>query len=116
MENEKYRKFLEHQSVGKPLHKRVSAEKILLNIPVREVEESPRDESINILDSILLGREIDKNVTVDRRAASLLRYRLDLLEKENLQMKEKIRLMKMAIIIMAVTLFSTLIYLIMHLM
>ena len=115
MESEKYRKFLEHQAIEKPLHKRISTEKILFNIPIREVEKPPRDESVNILDSILLGKEIGQNITIDRRAASLLRYRLDLLEKENLQMKEKIRLMKIVIAFTMAALFSILIYLILYL-
>ena len=78
------------------------------------MEESPRAESSDILDSVLLGKEMSQSVTVDRRAASLLRYRLDLLEEENLNMQKKIRFMKILIILMAATILSLSVYLILH--
>jgi len=115
MESEKYKEFLKHQAGKRPLHKNASTEKIILEVSRENIEEAYGDESSDILDSILLGKEMSRSVTVDRRAASLLRYRLDVLEEENLHMQKKIRLMKIIILLMVAVIFSLCIYLMLHL-
>jgi len=114
MKSEKYKEFLKRQAVKRPLHRNVSTEKISLKIPGENVEKTYGGGSSNILDSILLGKEINQSVTVDRRAASLLQYRLNVLEEKNLQMQRRIRLMKMVIILMAVVIFSLVIHLMLY--
>jgi len=111
MKSEKYIEFLKRQAVKRPLHRNVSTEKIILKVPRENVEKTYGDGSSSILDSILLVKEMSQSVTVDRRAASLLQYRLNVLEEENLHMQRRIRLMKMIIILMAVAIFSLCIYL-----
>ena len=111
MKSEKYIEFLKRQAVKRPLHRNVSTEKIILGIPRKDIEKSYGNKASDILDSVLLGREMSQSVTVDRRAASLLQYRLNMLEEENLHMQRKIRLMKMTIMIMAAAIFSLCIYL-----
>ncbi|HIE19070.1 TPA: hypothetical protein EYP75_05030 [Candidatus Bathyarchaeota archaeon] len=115
MESKKYKEFLEHQAGKRPFHKNVSTEKIIFQVSREKMEESSRNESSDILDSVLLGKEMSQSVTVDRRAASLLRYRLDLLEEENLNMRKKIRFMTVIVILMAATIFSLCVYLILRL-
>jgi len=114
MESKKYKEFLERQAGKRPFHKNVSTEKVIFKFSRGKMEESPRAESSDILDSVLLGKEMSQSVTVDRRAASLLRYRLDLLEEENLNMQKKIRFMKILIILMAAAILSLSVYLILH--
>ena len=109
MESEKYREFLKHQSGKRPLYKSVSAEKIILG-----VSQENREESSDILESILLDKKLSQSVTVDRKAASLLRYRLEMLEEENLQMHRKIRFMKIIIALMMSVTLSLLVYLILY--
>jgi len=116
MESKKYKEFLKHQAVKRPLHRDASAEKIILGISQESRRKTREDDSSDILDSILLGREMSQSVTVDRRAASLLRYRLNMLEEENLHMRKQIRFMKIAIILMVVTVFSLCVYLALCLM
>jgi len=115
MESKKYKEFLKRQAAKKPLQKNVSTEKIILGIPRENVEKDYGDESSNILDSILLGKKMGQSVTIDRRSASLLQYRLNVLDEENLRMQRKIRLMKMTIILMAAAILSLCAYLISYL-
>ena len=115
MESKKYREFLKRQSVKSPLHRDVSTEKIIVGISQESRRKFYEDDSSDILDSILLGREMSQSVTVDRRAASLLQYRLNVLEEENIHLRRQNKFMKIIIIIMGVTIFSYSIYLLMHL-
>ncbi len=115
MESEKYREFLKRQAGNRPLPRNISTEKMIFSVPKQSIEEPARDESSDILDSIFLGKEMSQSVTVDRKAASLLRYRIDALEEENLQMRRKVRLMKMILIFMAAVIFSLCVYLVLYL-
>ena len=116
MESEKYKKFLERQALNRPIHGNVPEEKIILEISREKMEEASGDGSSDILDSIFLGKEMSRSVTVDRRAASLLRYRLDMLEEETLQMQKKIKFMKRIIALMAAAIFSLCVYMALSLM
>jgi len=111
MKSEKYREFLKHQAGKRPLRKSVSTERIILGVPHENIERTYGDRSSSILDSILLGKKMSQSVTVDRRAASLLQHRLNVLEEENIRMQRKIRFMKITIILMAAAFLSLCIYL-----
>jgi len=111
MESERYREFLKYQAGKRPLRKSVSTERIILRVPQENIERSYGERTSNILDSILLGKRMGQSVTVDRRAASLLQHRLNVLEEENAEMQRKIKLMKITIIFMAAAFFSLCIYL-----
>jgi len=116
MESEKYKEFLKHQAVKRPLHREASKEKMLIGISRESERKAYRDEASDILDSILLGKEMNQSVTVDRRAASLLQYRLNVLEEENLYLQRRIGRMKVIIVLMAATIFSLSVYLMLYFM
>ena len=115
MESEKYRKFLRYQAGKRPIRKSVSTNKMILKIPGDDMAETSRGRLSDILDSILLGKEMGENITVDRRAASLLSYRLSMLEEENLQMRRKIRSLKVIIGSLAAAIASLSAYIILYL-
>jgi len=115
MESEKYRKFLRYQAGKRPIRKSVSTNKMILKIPGDDMTETSRGRLSDILDSILLGKEMGENITVDRRAASLLSYRLSMLEEENLQMRRKIRSLKVIIGSLAAAIASLSAYIILYL-
>jgi len=115
MENEKYREFLKKRAESRPLYKDVLGEKIIFEVPKEEMEEKRQSGLSDILESILLGREVGCNVTMDREAASLLKYRLDMLEEENAQMRKRMKLMKVMIAFLASFILMVFAYIIMHL-
>ncbi|RJS88007.1 hypothetical protein CW705_09660 [Candidatus Bathyarchaeota archaeon] len=115
MESEKYREFLKKRAENRPLYKNILGEKIIFEVSKEEREEKHQRGSSDILESILLGREIGRNVTVDREAASFLQYRLDMLEEENAQMRRRMRFMKIMIVFLAFSTFVTFAYMIMRL-
>jgi hypothetical protein len=116
MESEKYREFLKRQAVKRPIQRNASTEKIILKIPGQNrIDETSGGGTSDILDTILLGKEMGENITVDRRAASLLRFRLNVLEEENLQMQRKIRSLTIINAILAVAVLLLFLYILLNL-
>jgi hypothetical protein len=115
MESEKYREFLKNQAVKRPIQRNASPEKIILKIPGQNKIETSGGGTSDILDSILLGKEMEENITVDRRSASLLRYRLNVLEEENLRMQRKIRSLKRIIVFLVAAIVPLFLYLLLRL-
>ena len=105
MESKRYREFLRRQAAIRPLKKNVVGGKIILGV-LSEGDRGEPEGSSDTLESILLGGGIKGDATTDSEAVLLLQYRLEMLERENSQMRKSIRLMKVLIAFMALTILA----------
>jgi hypothetical protein len=91
MENKKYRKFLEKQAEKNPVNIEDSTSARGFKITWDKAHEEPtRSGSSDILDSLYLGKNMEQNVTVERKVAGLIRDRLKGLDEENLRLRRRI--------------------------
>ena len=105
MESKRYREFLRRQAKIRPLKKNVVGGKIILGV-LSEGDRGEPEGSSDVLESLLLGGGIKGDASIDREAVSLLQYRLEMLERENAQLRRRIRLMKILIALMALTILA----------
>ena len=105
MESKRYREFLRRQAEIRPLKRNVVDGKIILGV-LSEGDRGETEGSSDTLESLLLGGGIKGEEAIDREAVSLLQYRLEMLERENAQMRRRIRLMKILIALMALTILA----------
>jgi len=105
MESKRYREFLRRQAEIRPLRRNVVGGKIILGV-LSEGDRGEPEGSSDVLESLLLGEGIKGDAAIDRKAVSLLQYRLEMLERENAQMRRRIRLMKILIVLMALTILA----------
>ncbi|HDM88888.1 MAG TPA: hypothetical protein ENG65_02725 [Candidatus Bathyarchaeota archaeon] len=105
MESKRYREFLRRQAAIRPLKKNFVGGKIILGV-LSEEDRSEHEGSSDILESLLLRGGIKGDATTDSEAVLLLQYRLEMLERENSQMRKSIRLMKILIAFMALTILA----------
>ena len=105
MENKRYREFLRRQAEIRPLKRNVVDGKIILGV-LSEGDRGETKGSSDTLESLLLGGGIKDDGAIDREAVSLLQYRLEMLERENAQMRRRIRLMRILIALMALTILA----------
>jgi len=105
MESKRYREFLRRQAEIRPLRRNVVGGKIILGV-LSEGDRGEPEGSSDVLESLLLGGGIKGDASIDREAVSLLQYRLEMLERENAQLRRRIRLMKILIALMALTILA----------
>ena len=105
MESKRYREFLRRQAEIRPLRRNVVGGKIILGV-LSEGDRGEPEGSSDVLESLLLGGGIKGDAAIDREAVSLLQYRLEMLERENAQLRRRIRLMKILIALMALTILA----------
>ena len=105
MESKRYREFLRRQAEIRPLKRNVVDGKIILGV-LSEGDRGETEGSFDTLESLLLGGGIKGEGAIDREAVSLLQYRLEMLERENAQMRRRIRLMRILIALMALTILA----------
>ena len=105
MESKRYREFLRRQAEIRPLRRNVVGGKIILGV-LSEGDRGEPEGSSDVLESLLLGEGIKGDAAIDRKAVSLLQYRLEMLERENAQMRRRIRLMRILIALMALTILA----------
>jgi len=98
MVTEKYKKFLEMEAKKNPVKIEGSMEKEHLRISWENNKERPiQTKSSDIIDSIYLGKDMEETVVVDRRVAAMLQDRLKGLEEENIRMHRRVKIMKIMI-------------------
>jgi len=103
MESKKYRKFLEKQAEKNPVNIEDSTTTRGFRITWDSVHEEPaRSGSSDILDSLYLGKNMEENVTVERKAAGLIRDRLRGLEEENLRLRRRISSFKYVMVALGI--------------
>ena len=104
MENKKYRKFLEKQAEKNPVNMEDSASAKGFKITWDKGHEEPvRSGSSDILDSLYLGKNMEENVTVERKAAALIRDRLKGLEEENLRLRRRMTSFKFLMVALGIS-------------
>lgn len=104
MENKKYRKFLEKQAEENPVNIEDSTGGRGFKITWDNIHEEPvRSGSSDILDSLYFGKNMEENVTVERKVAGLIRDRLKGLEEENLRLHRRITSFKVLMVALGIS-------------
>jgi hypothetical protein len=104
MESKKYRKFLEKQAEKNPVN--IEDSKTTMGFKItwdKTHDETVRSGSSDILDSLYLGKNMEENVTVERKAASLIKDRLRGLEEENLRLRRHITSFKVLLVALGIS-------------
>jgi len=106
MESKKYRKFLETQAEKNPVNIEESSGSKGFKITWDPRRDQPaHGRPSDILDSLYLGKTMEETVVMDRRAARMIQERLNGLEEQNIYMRRRIKMLKVATGVLAIALF-----------